>query len=41
MVREKHKGLILGKQKLTAVHFQKFVRCIVNKSNCQVSLISF
>jgi len=41
MVHEKHKGLTLGKTKITAVHFQKFVRCIVSKSNCQASPISF
>ena len=39
MVHEKHKGLTLGKQKITAVDFQKFVRCIISKTNCQVSLI--
>jgi len=39
MVHEKHKGLTLGKTKITAVHFQKFVRCMVSKSNRQVSLI--
>jgi len=27
--KKKHKGLTLGKTKKAAVHFQKFVRCIV------------